>query len=39
MAIPKEGRDGKPKRGYYATPEDGYGNLAQYYDIPTVSFR
>eukprot|EP00882_Tetradesmus_deserticola_P001006 GHRQ01001089.1.p1 GENE.GHRQ01001089.1~~GHRQ01001089.1.p1 ORF type:complete len:504 (+),score=200.63 GHRQ01001089.1:225-1736(+) len=39
MAFPPEGQDGKPKRGYMATPEDTYYNLAQYYDIPTLSFR
>jgi len=39
MAIPPEGKDGKPKRAFYSTPEDTYGNLAQYYDIPSVSFR
>jgi hypothetical protein len=39
MAIPAEGREGKPKRGFWSTPEDGYSNLAQYYDIPAVSFR
>jgi hypothetical protein len=39
MAYPPEGKNGKPKRGFYSTPEDTYGNLAQYYDIPTVSFR
>lgn len=39
MAFPPEGQDGKPKRGYMATPEDTYYNLAQYYDIPTISFR
>lgn len=39
MAFPPEGQDGKPKRGYQATPEDTYYNLAQYYDIPTLSFR
>ncbi|KAI8469583.1 MAG: SGNH hydrolase-type esterase domain-containing protein [Monoraphidium minutum] len=39
MALPPGGRDGKPKRGFWSTPEDNYGNLAQYYDIPTLSFR
>jgi hypothetical protein len=39
MAYPPGGQDGKPKRGYMATPEDTYYNLAQYYDIPTLSFR
>jgi hypothetical protein len=39
MAFPPGGQDGKPKRGYMATPEDTYYNLAQYYDIPTLSFR
>jgi hypothetical protein len=39
MALPPGGRDGKAKRGFFATPEDNYGNLAQYYDIPTISFR
>ncbi|KAF6266245.1 SGNH hydrolase-type esterase domain-containing protein [Scenedesmus sp. NREL 46B-D3] len=39
MAFPPDGQDGKPKRGYMATPEDTYYNLAQYYDIPTLSFR
>lgn len=39
MAYPPGGKDGKPKRLFFSTPEDNYGNLAQYYDIPTVSFR
>ncbi|GBF91603.1 hypothetical protein Rsub_04343 [Raphidocelis subcapitata] len=39
MAYPVGGRDGKPKRAFYSTPEDTYGNLAQYYDIPAISFR
>eukprot|EP00879_Flechtneria_rotunda_P000482 GHRR01000584.1.p1 GENE.GHRR01000584.1~~GHRR01000584.1.p1 ORF type:complete len:500 (+),score=138.46 GHRR01000584.1:302-1801(+) len=39
MAYPPEGQDGKAKRPYMATPEDTYYNLAQYYDIPTLSFR
>lgn len=39
MTYPQGGQDGKPKRGYQASPEDTYYNLAQYYDIPTISFR
>lgn len=39
MAYPPGGRDGKSKRAFYSTPEDNYGNLAQYYDIPSISFR
>lgn len=39
MAYPAGGMNGKPKRAFYSTPEDTYGNLAQYYDIPTISFR
>lgn len=39
MTYPAEGQDGKPKRGYQASPEDTYYNLAQYYDVPTISFR
>lgn len=39
MTYPKGGQDGKPKRPYMASPEDTYYNLAQYYDIPTLSFR
>lgn len=39
MTYPAGGQDGKPKRGYQASPEDTYYNLAQYYDIPTISFR
>ncbi|KAI8475679.1 MAG: SGNH hydrolase-type esterase domain-containing protein [Monoraphidium minutum] len=39
MAYPPGGKDGKPKRGFYSTPEDNYGNLAQYYGIPALSFR
>lgn len=30
---------GRTKTGFTATPEDTYYNLAQYYDVPTVSFR
>jgi len=39
MAYPPEGKNGKSKRAFFSTPEDSYGNLAQYYDIPAVSFR
>ena len=39
MAYPPGGMGGKAKRAFYSTPEDTYGNLAQYYDIPAVSFR
>lgn len=39
MTYPQGGQDGKPKRGYQASPEDTYYNLAQYYDLPTISFR
>lgn len=39
MAYPAGGMNGKSKRAFYSTPEDNYGNLAQYYDIPTISFR
>ncbi|GBF91596.1 hypothetical protein Rsub_04336 [Raphidocelis subcapitata] len=39
MAYPPTGMNGKPKRAFYSTPEDTYGNLAQYYDIPTISYR
>lgn len=39
MTYPQGGQDGKPKRGYQASPEDAYYNLAQYYDLPTISFR
>ena len=39
MAYPPEGMGGKSKRGFFATPEDTYYNLAQYYDIPALSFR
>lgn len=39
MAYPDGGQDGKPKRGYQASPEDTYYNLAQYYDVPALSFR
>jgi hypothetical protein len=39
MAYPPEGMDGKAKRNFAATPEDTYRNLAQYYDIPALSFR
>ena len=39
MAYPPAGMNGKAKRSFFSTPEDNYGNLAQYYDIPTVSFR
>jgi hypothetical protein len=39
MTYPLGGQDGKPKRPYMASPEDTYFNLAQYYDIPTISFR
>jgi hypothetical protein len=39
MAFPAEGMDGKAKRNFAATPEDVYRNLAQYYDIPALSFR
>jgi hypothetical protein len=39
MAYPPGGMNGKSKRAFFSTPEDNYGNLAQYYGIPTVSFR
>jgi len=39
MAYPPEGMFGKPKRPFYSTPEDVYGNLAQYYGAPSLSFR
>lgn len=39
MAYPAGGMNGKGKRPFFASPEDAYGNLAQYYDIPSISFR
>ena len=39
MAYPPGGMNGKGKRPFFATPEDTYGGLAQYYDAPTISFR
>ena len=39
MAYPPGGMNGKAKRSFFATPEDNYGNLAQYYDVPAISFR
>jgi UDP-glucose:glycoprotein glucosyltransferase len=39
MAYPPEGMFGKSKRPFYSTPEDVYGNLAQYYSAPALSFR
>jgi hypothetical protein len=39
QAFPPEGMSGKPKMAYYQTPEDNLGNLAQYYGVPTVSYR
>ena len=39
MAYPPGGMNGKAKRSFFSTPEDNYGNLGQYYDIPTISFR
>jgi hypothetical protein len=39
MAYPPEGLFGKNKRNFAASPEDNYNNLAQYYDIPALSFR
>lgn len=39
QAYPPEGMFGKSKRPFYSTPEDVYGNLAQYYGTPALSFR
>jgi lysophospholipase L1-like esterase len=39
MSYPPEGMFGKSKRPFYSTPEDVYGNLAQYYGTPSLSFR
>jgi lysophospholipase L1-like esterase len=39
QAYPPEGMFGKSKRPFYSTPEDVYGNLAQYYGAPQLSFR
>lgn len=39
QASPPEGKNGKAKLEYYNTPEDLYYNLAQYYAVPTLSFR
>lgn len=39
QTYPAGGRDGIDKLEYYNTPEDSYANLAQYYDVPAISFR